>query len=140
MKLSKSIMPAVLFILTLAACGSGEYSDVKDVMNAQAGAMKNYIEAMAKAENAQDVVNAINGFTGEMKQLVPEMKMTLKKYPELSNNQTPPEALKAQTEEIRELSGKLQAATMKTMQYMQSPEVQKAMQEQGKVMMELAKE
>jgi len=136
----KRIISAFFIFLTLTACGGGEYGDLKDLMSAQAKVMENYIEAMSKVESPEDVVVAMNNFTLEMKGLIPEMKKTLKKYPELSNIQAPPEPLKAQAEEMRVLSSKLQAATMKTMQFMNDPEVQKAMQKQSEVMMALTKE
>lgn len=140
MKIS-GILGWCLFVsLGLAACGSGKYGDVKAVMDAQARVMENYIDALARARNTQDVVAAIHDFTRKMKELIPDIKKTLKKYPELSERLNPPEELKAQTAQMRELSARLQATTMKTMPYMQDAEVQAAMQEQRKVMMELAKE
>ncbi|MBW2143111.1 MAG: hypothetical protein JRG75_01765 [Deltaproteobacteria bacterium] len=142
MKISKGFLLSLVgfFILSLAACGSGKYSDVNEAMIAQAEAMENYIDAMGKAESAEDVVAAIEGFTREMKKLLPEMQNMLAKYPELAELEAPPEELREQTEKMRELSGNLQASMMKSMQYMQDPEVQKAMEKQGKVMMETAKE
>ncbi len=141
MKTSMHIIFTViaLFLLNLAACSSGKYSDVKKVTNDQAKTMGNYATAIEKAESVQDVVAAINNFTSEMKTLMPEMKRTLEKYPELTDNQPPPEELKEDAEKMRALNERLQSAMMKTMQYMQDPEVQKAFEEQGKVMMEMGK-
>ena len=141
MKISKGLLlaAAFLFVLNLTACGS-KYSDVEEVMNAQAKAMENYIGAMEQAENAEDVVASITGFTSEMKVLIPRMKEVMAKYPEIADDQTPPEELQAVSEEMRNLSGKLQSAMMKAMEYMQDPGVQKAIQDQGRIMMEMAKE
>ena len=141
MKISKGLMLAavVLFVLNLTACGS-KYSDVEETMNAQAKAMENYIDAMEQAENAEDVAASIIGFTSEMKELIPQLKEVMAKYPELSDEQAPPEELQAVSEEMRIQSGNLQAAMMKAMQYMQDPGVQKAIQDQGRIMMELAEE
>jgi hypothetical protein len=140
-KISKGLMlaAAFLFVLNLTACGS-KYSDVEGVMNAQATAMKNYIDAMEKAENAEDVAASINGFTSEMKVLIPQLKEVMAKYPELSEEQAPPEELQAVSEEMRIQSENLQGAMMKVMQYMQDPGVKKAIQDQGRIMMEMAKE
>ena len=141
MKTSKGFMlaVAVLFVLNLTACGS-KYGDVEEVMNAQAKAMKNYIDAMEQAENAEDVVASINGFTNEMKALIPRLKEAMSNYPEIADGKVPPEELRAVSEEMRNLSGKLQGAMMKAMQYMQDPGVQKAIQDQGRIMTEMAKE
>jgi hypothetical protein len=140
-KISKGLMLAavVLFVLNLTACGS-KYSDVEEAMNAQAKTMENYIDAMEKAESAEDVVASINGFTSEMKELIPQLKEVMATYPELSDEQAPPEELQAVSEEMRTQSGNLQAAMMKAMQYMQDPGVKKAIQDQGRIMMELAEE
>ena len=95
---------------------------------------------MEQAENAEDVAASINCFTSEMKELIPQLKEVMAKYPELSDEQAPPEELQAVSEEMRIQSEKLQAAMMKAMQYMQDPGVQKAIQDQGRIMMELAVE
>ena len=58
----------------------------------------------------------------------------------LADKQALPDDLKALAEEMKSLSGKLQETMMKTMEYMQDPDVQKAMEDQGKIMMEMAKE
>ena len=102
--------------------------------------MENYIDAMKQAENAEDVAASIIGFISEMKELIPQLKEVMAKYPELSDEQAPPEELQAVSEEMRIQSEKLQGAMMKAMQYMQDPGVQKAIQDQGRIMMELAEE
>ncbi len=142
MKISEIVVSVVmvLFVLIFAACGGGKYDDVKDVMNGQAKAMEKYINAMENAGSAQDVVGAINGFTSDMKVLVPKMKKTMDQYPEIAGKNEPPEELKGEVEAMKAVSGKMQGAMMKIMQYMQDPAVQKAMEEQGKIMMEMGKE
>jgi len=142
MKLSKGVMLAVmvLFVLSVAACGGSKYGDIKEVMNAQTKAMEKYIHAMENAGSAQDAVAAINNFTSDMKVLLPKMTKTMAKYPEIATKSEPPEELKAEAEAIQTISGKMQGAMMKIMQYMQDPAVQKAMEDQGKIMMEMAKE
>jgi len=131
---------AVLFIFSFAGCGSSQYSDVEAVMNAQAKAMGKYVGAMEAADSAPDVVDAINGFTSDMKGLIPKMKNMKSKYPEITDAGKMPNELKATSEEMANLSGKLQEAMMKVMQYMQDTGVQKAMEEQGRIMMEMAEE
>ena len=140
MNISKGLMLATsfLFILNLTACG-GKYSDAEEVMDAQATAMENYIDAMEQAEGAEDVVAAINGFTNEMKALIPRMKEMMAKYPEIGDAQAPTGELQALSEKMKELSGKMQETMMKAMEYMQDPGVQKAIQDQGRVMMEMGK-
>ncbi len=140
MKLSKGVMLAVtvLFVLTFAACGSSKYGDIKEVMNAQAKAMEKYINAMESAGSAQDAVAAINTFTSDMEALIPRMKKTMEQYSEILGKSEPPAELQTEAEAIKAASGKMQGAMMKIMQYMQDPAVQKAMEEQGKIMMGMA--
>ena len=127
MKISKGLLLAavVLFVFNLTACSS-KYSDVEEIMNAQVTAMENYISAMEKAENAEDVAASIRGFTSEMKELIPQLNEVMAKYPELSDKQTPPGELQSVSEEMRIQSGNLQGAMIKAMQYMQDPGVKKA--------------
>lgn len=141
MKISKGFMLAVMVLLglTFAACGGGKYGDMKEAMNAQAKAMEKYINAMENAGSAQDVVAAVNTFTSDMKVLMPKMKKAVAQYPEVVGKSEPPEELKAEVDAMKAVSGKMQGAMMKIMQYMQDPAVQKAMEEQGKIMMEMAK-
>ncbi len=140
MKISKGMMLAVLvlFVLAFAACGGSEYGDMKEVMNGQAKAMEKYINAMGNAGSAQDVVAAVNDFTSDMKVLIPKMKKTMAQYPEIVGKSEPPEELKAEAEAMKAASGKMQGAMMKIMEYMKDPAVQKAMEEQGKIMMEMS--
>ena len=58
-------------------------------------------------------------------------------YPEIVGKSEPPEELKAEADAMKTTSSKMQGAMMKTMQYMPDPAVQKAMEEQGKIMMEM---
>ena len=128
---------AVLFILSLAGCGGSQYSDAEAVMNDKAEALKKYVGAIETADNAQAVADAIDGFTSDMKLLIPKMKEMNAKYPEIKNNLEMPDELKALSEEIASLSRSLQETMMKSMQYLQDPAVQKALEEQGKLIVEL---
>ena len=62
MNISKGLMLATsfLFILNLTACG-GKYSDAEEVMDAQATAMENYIDAMEQAGVRSQVKVLVGG-------------------------------------------------------------------------------
>jgi hypothetical protein len=130
----------IVFLFIIGGCGGSKYSDAKKVMQEQVDALKIYVSDIEKAEAAKDMVAAINTYNLKMKELIPEIRKMSEKFPELKNQEAVPEELKKLSAEIKEISGKLQGAMMKVMKYMQDPEVRNAIQEQGKVMMDLGKE
>jgi len=136
MKILKGLMLSVVILLSLChtACESGKYSDVQEVLNGQANACRNYIGAMEKAENPQDVAAAINSFTSDTKELMPKIKKIRAKCPWFRDKQQPcPMELKALTDELKELGNKMVNAGMKNRQYEQDPVVLKAFKDQLKV-------
>lgn len=140
MKISKTLTFAVMIlaVITFAACGGSNYNDAKEVYQDHITAMKNFTTDMENADNADAVAKAITNYTGAMEKLIPKIKKMNKKYPELVNQKVTPAELEKETERIEALSGKLESAMMKTMQYIMSPEVQAALENQGKVMSKMA--
>lgn len=125
----------LLSVVCLAACSS-QYSDAKSTLEKQSEIFDDYIEAMNKVENSDDMVEAINDFTKDMKEIIPELKKIAKKYPELEKQDDPPEALKETYEKISTVSKKISTAMMQHLKYISDPKVQKAIQEQGRIMSE----
>lgn len=124
----------ILFvILNCSACGNN-YGDAKKTMQKQTRIFENYIDSMDKAKNADDLVGAISTFSTEMKGIIPELKKIAKKYPELATQNEPPVELKDEYDKITTFSEKISATMMKNLKYLSDPKVQKAIQEQGKVM------
>ena len=72
------------------------------------------------------MAKATNLFADKMEKLTPTMQKLSDKYPELKNNQNPPEPLKEMQSRMEEASKKMMGAMMKAAPYMADPEVQKA--------------
>ncbi len=131
---------ALFLMLNISGCGN-KYSDAKKVLKKQSEVFESYIEAMDNVKNAEDMAKAINTFTKEMKDMIPKLKEMSEKYPEFkdSKNDEPPVEIKEEVDKITMLSQKMSSVMMKNMKYMSEPKVQKAIQEQGRIMNESLK-
>jgi len=116
-----------LLMIVFIGCG-GKYSDAVEVNEAFLDVMLEYTDRVAKADNAGKVAEAMNAFADRMAVLGPKMKKISEKYPELKDEKNQPEAFKKLREKGDELEKRVSGSFMKTMQYMQDPEVQKAQQ------------
>ncbi len=127
----KTVISLVCVLTTipfLPGCGSGKYADVEQASNQWVSAMEGFTAALDKAAGAPDVAKAINQFADKMEKLAPTMQKLSDKYPELKNNQNPPEPLKKVQTRMEEAGKKMMGAMMKAAPYMNDPEVQKAQQ------------
>jgi len=119
-----TLMAAVM----LAACGSGEYGEIEDIISDQAKVTENYVNGLEKAESAEEVAAVINDFTDGMKKLIPRIKTYQETHPEIwLGGEDVPEKIKAQQKRLEEASGKIQGAFMNMMAYMMDPKVREAM-------------
>lgn len=123
-----------IFFLTIG-CGD-KYSDANKMNEKFINLMESYIEDLNKADNAKEVAKAMNRYAKGMEDLWPKMQKLSEKYPELKDENNPPEELKESQKRAEEVSKKIFAAMMKTMPYMMDPEVQKAQQRLGEAMIE----
>lgn len=122
------IVAAVMAVLMLAACGSGEYAGVEDVIKDQADITEAYVTGLEKAKSAEDVAKVINEFTEDMKALIPKIQAFQEKHPAIwQGGDEVPEKIKAQQKRLEEASTKIQGAFMNMMTYMMDPKVQEAM-------------
>ena len=112
----------------LPGCGGEKYADVEKASNQWADAMEEYTAALDKAGSAKDVAEATNRFADAMEKLKPAMQKLTDKYPELKNDQNPPESLKKMQTRMEEAGKKMMGSMMKAAAYMNDPEVQKAQQ------------
>lgn len=127
----KTVISLVCVLTTipfLPGCGGGKYADVEQASNQWVSAMEGFTAALDKAAGAPDVAKAINQFADKMEKLAPTMQKLSDKYPELKNNQNPPEPLKKVQTRMEEAGKKMMGAMMKAAPYMNDPEVQKAQQ------------
>lgn len=118
----------LMAILTLSACGSGEFGEIEDIISKQAEITENYVTGLEKAKSADDVAKVINEFTDDMKSLIPKIKTYRETHPEIwIGGEDVPEKIKVQQERLETASGKIQGAFMNMMTYMMDSKVQEAM-------------
>ncbi len=123
-------------LLILAACGGGsggKYGEVKDALNEQMDVMEEFVTAANKPDNAQGIVQAMEnlekiGSAGKAK-----MEKMAEKYPEIADQENPPEELKPEMERMEKMVPEFMGAMMKVMQeYGDNPDIQAAMQKMQK--------
>ena len=95
--------------------------------------MKDYVASMEKADNADEVLAAMDQYT-QMRTLVPRLQEMNQKFPELASGNSYPKELEKVGQRMTELSQKVQSAMMKTVQYMMDPQVRQAMNAQAQAM------
>lgn len=130
----------IIALFVLFACGSGKYDHAKNVMKKQAEIGTAYVEALEKAESADDVANALNTYTDEMEKLIPDMKKMIKDLPEMLTQKEPPKELKEEAAKISETGDRIEAASAKLIQYITDPKVQKALDRMASTMGKLNQE
>jgi len=137
MKASKMMLGllVVLMIVGGIACGGGgKYASAKALMGKQISIINRYADAMDKANNAQDVVAALNAYAADTKDLIPDLKKFQEQFPEMNDQAEAPVELKPEMDKMQEAMGRMMTASMKAAQYMQDPAVQAAQKKLGEAM------
>lgn len=131
---------AVLFCILLVGlagmvgCGKSGNKDFVEVNTRYIEAMDAYATELDKAADADAVANAVNKFTDNMAEILPEMKKLQEKYVEWQDPSKIPEDLKPLSEKAEELAEKVPMSFMKLMPYMQDPKVMEAMKRMQETM------
>lgn len=120
-------------LLGMMSCGEGKYADAKKVTINYLDVMENFASAVEEASNPEALVSAVNEFEMQMKELRPEMEAIERKYPELTDIETPPAEMEDLAHRMNTLSQRLIAAQTKLMQYATDPDVQTALQKLQKI-------
>ena len=137
MKNSKRIVSVLvgLAIFILAACG-GKYADALEISEKQLAAMETYADRIEKANSKETIVAAMNDFGTKMEKIMDQAKGLREKYTELYKAGAElPDEFKEISKKTEAVVARMSAASMKTMQYMMDPEVQKAMMRMNASMM-----
>lgn len=118
---------ALAALLALLGCSSGpDYSEAVDINTQFVDAMESYISNIDKAENADDVADAIDAYAQKMEELAPQMKAIAAKHPEWKDLGKVPEELKPIQEKAKQVASQIPNTFMKTMQYMGDSQVRDA--------------
>ncbi len=119
----------VLAFLYVLAGGSGG-GDGNAVFEKQAAVTENYVNGIESAQNADDVVKAIERYTAEMKELIPQLQKLEKT---VSAGDAPKMSVQTEKEMKRAKDSfeKLPAAMMKIQGYMMNEKVRDAFGKMG---------
>ena len=120
-----------LFLSSLLSGCGGKYSDAVEANEAFIEMMEAYVESLEKADGAEDVAKAMNRYADAMEDLLPRMKHIAEKYPELNDQNNPPEELKESQKKSEEVGRKMIITMVKAKPYLSDPEVQKALKRFG---------
>lgn len=135
---SKKVVVSVLVVLVifiLAACG-GKYADAIDLSEKQLDAMEAYTDRLEKADSKEAMIAAMKDFGTKMEKLSAKTEGLREKYPELYQPGAElPDEFKEISKKTEAVVTRMSAASMKTMEYMMDPEVQKAMMQMNAAMM-----
>jgi len=137
MKKLFSLLVVGLFLLAYACGGGGD--DPKSVMKDFFNVMEDFYANVDKADNADDIVAAIDKFSEGMQEITPRLKKLEEKYPELKNmkeGNLPPE-FKEFEEKMKEIGPKMMGLMGKFMKYANDPKVQAAQKKMMEAMQAL---
>lgn len=126
------LFAAVLTVFLISGCGSSS-NEAEAIIKKQVDITEAYVNGIEKADNADEVVKAIENYTRGMKALIPELNEFEKKYPEFRVGKTP-QGMEDEFKRMEDVSAKIPGTMMKITQYMMDSKVQAAMQQMGEEM------
>ena len=130
------IIAAVLLTVFLISCGSDGSNEAKSIIKNQTSVIEDYVNGLANAKSADEIVAAIELYTEGMKKLIPGLQEFQKKYPEYKQGKIP-EGMEADLKRLEAASAELPGAMMKETAYMMDSEVRAAMEHMGHEMSKL---
>jgi len=133
----KTVLYYCILLVGLAGvvgCGKSSNNDFVEVNTRYIEAMDAYTNDLDKAADADAIANAVNTFTDNMAELIPEMKKMQEKYVEWQDASKIPEDLKPLKEKADRVAEKVPMTFMKLMPYMQDPKVMAAMKRMQETM------
>lgn len=127
---TKLILAIVGISLLLIACGGGsEGNSLRAAFEKNIMIMEDFSNAMDQAQNADQVVDALNRYTREIEKLGPRMKALKADHPELVEMDKSgrfPEELQDFEEKFASMGMKMMGAMGKVMEYSEEPRVSAA--------------
>ena len=121
---------AMLAMFLVTGCGSDGSKEAKSIMEKQADVTDDFANGLIEAKSADDVIYALDRYTENMKEMVPELLAFEKKYPEYKEGKTP-EGMEEEIKRVEDSSAKVASALMKIEPYMMDEKVQAAIERMG---------
>ncbi len=125
-----------LIILIIAVFTSGvytlvageKYSEIKKLLGLQKEALEKLLKDEGSIKDGKSAAAVLNQFTEDMKALIPLIVEVAKKYPYVKEifAGNPPEELKPQMDELKEMGKRMKKTFGKIMQFGRDPAVQEA--------------
>lgn len=113
-------------LMFLACAGGGRYQDVITVYTQFTDAMEEYLINLEKAGDAPSVARAIDTYAQKMEDWAPALKRIKTENPDWDDPSKMPDEIKPLNAKAERLAKALAGTFIKTMQYIDYPEVRKA--------------
>ena len=136
MKKIFSVLVVGILVLSYACGGGGD--DPKSVVKDFLAVMDDLVVDVEKADNADDIVSAIDKYADGMKKLIPRLKQLKDKFPGLMKSKTLPPEFKEFEAKFNEMQPKMMAVFGKMMKYAADPKVQAAQAKMMEAMKSMA--
>lgn len=130
------LVTVLLAAFLVTGCSANGSSEAESIIKNQANVTEDYVNGLADAKSADDMVAAIEHYTEGMKKLIPELKEFQKNYPEYQQGKMP-EGMEADIKRLEAASAKIPGVMMKMVSYMMDGKVQAAMEQMGQEMSKL---
>ena len=130
------VMVSIAALVVVASgCGGGKYDDAKEALNTQYDMMSDFAVGVENAKDSAAVVVVLEKFQKTAEGAKEQMMAIAEKYPEMKNNENPPEELQEAIKKMDDVGPKFMGAMMKIAQtYGDDPAVQEALQKMQKAL------
>ena len=93
--INKAIVFTVLLVIVFGVNAPAKsYEDAEPVIKGLVLSLEKFIIGLEKADKAPEIAAALTEYSKSMNELAPKFSIIIKKYPELNDENTHPEALK----------------------------------------------
>ena len=124
-----SIMLVFVFGINVPA---KSYEDAEPVIKGLVLSLEKFVTGLEKADKASEIAAALTEYSVSMNEIAPKFSKIIKKYPELEDEKTHPEALKPIISKMEGLTKKLIKLFSKINAHMSDPGVKAAFEEMNK--------
>lgn len=129
MKRKTMVLGMGMLAVSLLVVGCAKkYADVETAMGEVAELMETFTVEAGKVDSPESAAKAINAFADGMESMKPRLDALDAKYPELEDQENPPEELKEMQVQLEKIAQEMGNAMMKMTPYMQVPNVMEALQ------------
>jgi len=122
----------ILYVFSWSSIFAKDYKDAEPVIKEMAVSLETFINGLEKADTASKIAAVINSYAADMTRIAPVFKKLMKKYPELNDEDTHPEALKPYIQKMENMTQKLIKLYSKITEHMNDTAVSEAFEKLNK--------